>query len=75
MNAVTADLGGDPDNHVGFAAQLQDDGSVQLTWKSGVLNDGPGNMVPAGWQPVITQAVQGLTSRSVTPSVCSSKNE
>jgi RHS repeat-associated protein len=64
---VSAALGGDPANQVGFAAVLQDDGSVQLTWKSGVLNSGPGNMVPGEMQPQITQAVQGLTTRNVNP--------
>lgn len=60
-------LGGDPDSHVGFAAVIQEDGSVQLTWKSGILNTGADNMVPAAIQPSITNAVQGLTTRSVFP--------
>lgn len=68
-HAVVSDaLGGNSDNHFGFSAILQEDGSVQLTWKSGVLNSAyPGSMVPAEIQPQIVQAVQGLTSRQVTP--------
>jgi hypothetical protein len=64
---VSEELGGDPDNHNGFAAILQDDGSVNLTWRSRTLNRTPDALVPPALRPQITQAVQARTCRVVKP--------
>jgi len=66
--AVSEALGGDAGNHYGFAAIRQADGSLQLTWRSGVLNGAyPNAEVPMNIRPAITGALEGLTELTILP--------
>ena len=66
--AVSEALGGDAAEHYGFAAIIQENGSLQLTWRSGVLNSAyPGAEVPMGIRPAIIQEVEALTDAAVLP--------
>jgi hypothetical protein len=66
--AVSQALGGDAAEHYGFAAIIQENGSLQLTWRSGVLNSAyPGAEVPMGIRPAIVQEVEALTDAAILP--------
>jgi hypothetical protein len=62
---VSAALGGDPVGHAGFAAILEEGGGLRLTWRSGTLNQGAGNLVPQGLRQAIVDAVEAATGRKV----------
>ena len=62
---VSSDLGGDPANHWGFAAILENDGALRLTWRSRSLNRTPDNLVPEEVRPAIIKAVADATEREV----------
>ena len=64
--AVSQALGGNAANHHGFAAILQEGGTLQLTWRSGQLNAAPGNLVPQAMRQTIVDAVQKATGRVVS---------
>lgn len=60
-------LGGDAENHVGFAAILQEDGSLGVTWRSGSLNPPPSYLVPDELRQPIINALGSATGRSISP--------
>jgi len=62
---VSATLGGDSANHSGFAVILQQDGTLNITWKSGTLNPAPEYIVPPNLQPTIIDAVQSATGKTI----------
>ncbi len=64
---VSAALGGDPANQSGFAVVLQNDGSLNITWKSGTLNPAPAFEVAPTSRQAIINAVQTATGRKVNP--------
>ncbi len=68
---VSDALGGDPDNQVGFAVVLQEDGTANVTWTSRTLNSSyPDAQVPVEFQQPILDTVQdqtGLTINGATP--------
>lgn len=64
---VSAALGGDAASHSGFAVILQEDGSLNITWRSGTLNPAPDYVVPPELRPQIIDAVQNATGRTVNP--------
>jgi hypothetical protein len=64
---VSAALGGDAANHSGFAVILQEDGSLNITWRSGTLNSPPDYVVPPEMRPKIIGAVQSATGRTINP--------
>jgi len=55
---VSAELWGNPANQSGFSMVLQENGSVELGFKSGVLNAGPDNLASPEVQQQIIQWVQ-----------------
>jgi RHS repeat-associated protein len=63
---VSAALGGDAAEHVGFAAILEEGGTLRLTWRSGTLNPAPNYVVPAAMRPAIVEAIQRATGRAVS---------
>lgn len=62
---VSRELGGNVADHAGFAAIIEPGGGLRLTWRSGQLNVGPDNLVPAPMRPAIVQAVEAATGRTV----------
>jgi hypothetical protein len=64
---VSSELGGDSTHHQGFAAILQSDGSLKLTWRSGTLNPPPNFVVAPANRGAITQAVETATGRTTHP--------
>ena len=63
---VSQALGGNAANHSGFAVILKPDGTLRVTWRSGTLNTGPGNEVPAALRPQIIKAIEQQTGRTVS---------
>jgi RHS repeat-associated protein len=63
---VSKALGGDAANHLGFAVILQEDGTLAVTWRSGVLNPGPDSLVPQSARNVIVEAIENATGRKVS---------
>jgi hypothetical protein len=63
--AVSAELGGNSASHAGFAAIIEEGGGLRLTWRSGTLNAGPGNLVAPELRPSIVKAVEQATGRAV----------
>jgi hypothetical protein len=59
-------VGGDSLNHWGFATILQADGTLKVTWKSGVLNMTPDNLVPVSVRQEIVDAIEAATGRTVS---------
>ena len=59
-------LGGDAANHQGFAVILQQDGSLAVTWRSGVLNKPPDYVVPPGSRKAIVDAIESATGKKVS---------
>jgi hypothetical protein len=64
---VSATLGGDAAGHSGFALILQENGSLNITWRSGTLNRTPGSLVPTELRSTIIDAVKVATGRTVNP--------
>ena len=64
---VSAALGGSAANQSGFAVILQHDGTLNVTWRSGMLNPAPGYVVPTNLRPTIIDALQAATGRIVNP--------
>ena len=64
---VSAALGGDAANHSGFAVILQEDGTLNITWRSGTLNPAPDYVVPPNLRQTIINSVQSATGRTVNP--------
>jgi len=65
---VSAALGGNRASHSGFAAILQENGSLNITWRSGTLNPSSNNYyVPARLRSSIMDAVEDATGRKVNP--------
>jgi RHS repeat-associated protein len=62
---VSATLGGDAANHSGFAVILQEDGTLNITWRSGTLNPPPNYVVPPNLRPTIINEVQSATGRTI----------
>jgi len=62
---VSTTLGGDAANHSGFAVILQEDGTLNITWRSGTLNPPPSYVVPPSLRPTIIKAVQSATGRTI----------
>jgi RHS repeat-associated protein len=62
---VSAALGGNPANHVGFATVLQDGGRLTISWRSRTLNPPPDFLVPSSLRPSIIDAVQRATGYPV----------
>jgi hypothetical protein len=63
---VSSQLGGNPANHQGFAFVLQADGTLAVTWRSGVLNRTPDNLVPEELRPKIVEAIEEATGCMVS---------
>ena len=63
---VSARLGGDPANHAGFAAILEEGGTLRVTWRSGTLNPGPTYEVPTALRQTIVDALEQQTGRTVS---------
>ena len=63
---VSAELGGDASSHHGLAVILQEDGTLAITWRSGVLNRGPNNLVPTDIRLKIVETIEKLTGRTVS---------
>lgn len=65
-DAVSTLLGGTRANHAGFATILQADGTLAITWRSGVLNRTADNLVPLAMRQQIVDAIQAATGRIVS---------
>jgi hypothetical protein len=65
-DAVSTLLGGNRANHAGYAAILQADGTLAITWRSGVLNRTADNLVPLALRQQIVDAIQAATGRIVS---------
>jgi hypothetical protein len=63
---VSSALGGNAANHRGFAVILQKDGSLAVTWRSGVLNPSPDFVVPQAERARIIAAIEKATGRKVS---------
>jgi len=63
---VSQALGGNAANHSGFAAILEQNGTLRVTWRSGTLNNTPGNLVPENLRPQIIRAIEQQTGRTVS---------
>jgi hypothetical protein len=63
---VSKALGGDAANHQGFAVILQEDGSLAVTWRSGVLNQPPDYVVPPAARKAIVDAIERATGKKVS---------
>jgi len=63
---VSSALGGDASSHVGFATIIEEGGGLQLTWRSGQLNQPPSYLVPGPLRARIVEAVERATGRKVT---------
>ena len=63
---VSQMLGGNTANMWGFAAKLQADGSLHVTWLSGVLNQTPDRAVPEAFRRYIVDAIEATTGRKVS---------
>ena len=64
---VSAALGGDAASQSGFAVILQEDGTLNITWRSGTLNPPPDFVVPPNLRQTIINTVQSATGRTVNP--------
>jgi hypothetical protein len=64
---VSAALGGDAASHSGFAVILQNDGSLNITWRSGTLNPPPNYVVPPALRQQIIDEIEAATGRTVNP--------
>jgi hypothetical protein len=60
---VSAALGGDSAGHSGFAVILQQNGSLNITWRSGTLNRTQGSLVPEAQRQAIIDAVKAATGQ------------
>ena len=63
---VSSALGGNAASHRGFAVILQEDGSLAVTWRSGVLNSPPDYVVPLEMRQSIVNAIEAATGRKVS---------
>jgi hypothetical protein len=63
---VSRAIGGNAAHHRGFAVILQEDGSLRVTWGSGVLNPPPDFVVPMEFRQSIVDAIEAATGRKVS---------
>jgi hypothetical protein len=63
---VSGALGGNAAGHQGFAVILQQDGTLAVTWRSGVLNRTPDALVPLAERKAIVEAIEKATGKSVS---------
>ena len=63
---VSKALEGDAAKHLGFAVILQKDGTLGVTWRSGVLNPGPDSLVPQAVRNSIVAAIEAATGKKVS---------
>jgi hypothetical protein len=60
------ELGGNAGSHRGFAVILQKDGTLAVTWRSGVLNQPPEYVIPMALRPEVVKAIEEQTGRVVS---------
>ncbi len=63
---VSAELGGDAANHVGFAAILEEGGTLRTTWRSGTPHQPPSFEVADELRPTVVDAQQQATGHTVS---------
>jgi hypothetical protein len=63
---VSRAIGGNTGSHRGFAVILHEDGSLAVTWRSGVLNSPPDYVVPLEMRQAIVNAIEAATGRKVS---------
>lgn len=63
---VSTALGGNRADHRGFAVIIQENGTLAVTWRSGILNRTPDSLVPVNLRPAIVAAIETSTGRIVS---------
>ncbi len=59
-------VGGNKTDHLGFAVIIEQEGTLKITWRSGVLNPPPAGLVPSAQRSTIIQAVEQATGRKIS---------